>query len=269
MREIDEFLDEVFEHYRGDQKEIISLKLEMKNHLVESVHELEAAGVSHQESIRIARERFGDPKCINKELPEVLIFSRRKFYKQLIISSGIVAAVIIVLIVNLIFSNINIRKNNDKLAEAQAVKEVFTQELFDTHGDSLSNSESMIKIAKLMAAYCNTGKLSKNLNAKHNIDVIDEIDEMNKIFKYHNGVLIAIAVIASETDYECPYFQKIAQLGVMRLSDSVDVIKLAERAYEAKTEEDYQYIENQIQLYKEGADFSTYEEALNYNNQLG
>lgn len=60
-----------------------------------------------------------------------------------------------------------------------------------------------------------------------------------------------------------------SQLGVMRLSDSVDVIKLAERAYEAKTEEDYQYIENQIQLYKEGADFSTYEEALNYNNQLG
>jgi hypothetical protein len=57
------------------------------------------------------------------------------------------------------------------------------------------------------------------------------------------------------------------KLGVMKLSESDDVIKLAERAHDAKTEENYQYRENQIQLYNEGADFAAYKEALNYNKQ--
>ena len=111
-------------------------------------------------------------------------------------------------------------------------------------------------------------KLSKILESRFNSEVIDKISDMNKTFKYHNGVLMAVAVVAADTGYDCPYFKDIAELGVMKLSDSAAVIDLAEGAREAKTQNDKKIIEEQIQQMKETADFKTYQEALDYNKQL-
>jgi hypothetical protein len=57
-------------------------------------------------------------------------------------------------------------------------------------------------------------------------------------------------------------------LGVMKLSNSVAVIDLAERVREAKTPGDKKFIQDQIQQMKKTADFKTYQQALDYNSQL-
>ncbi|KPL60960.1 permease prefix domain 1-containing protein [Rossellomorea vietnamensis] len=59
MRQIDAYVDSVYENIGGNRKEIQELKAEMKSHLMEAVHELKAEGMREQEAIDTAIERFG------------------------------------------------------------------------------------------------------------------------------------------------------------------------------------------------------------------
>lgn len=59
MRQIDAYVDSVYENIGGNRKEIQELKAEMKSHLIEAVHELKAEGMREQEAIDTAIERFG------------------------------------------------------------------------------------------------------------------------------------------------------------------------------------------------------------------
>ncbi|MGG3915824.1 permease prefix domain 1-containing protein [Rossellomorea vietnamensis] len=59
MRQIDTYVDSVYENIGGNRKEIQELKAEMKSHLMEAVHELKAEGMHEQEAIDTAIERFG------------------------------------------------------------------------------------------------------------------------------------------------------------------------------------------------------------------
>ena len=51
MKQIDEFVNSVYQHVGGNKKEIQELKAEMKSHLLEAVHELKTEGKSEQEAI--------------------------------------------------------------------------------------------------------------------------------------------------------------------------------------------------------------------------
>jgi ABC-type multidrug transport system fused ATPase/permease subunit len=62
MKQIEAFVDEVYHGVGGNEKEIKELKAEMKNHLLEAVHELKKEGKSEREAIVIAIERFGGEK---------------------------------------------------------------------------------------------------------------------------------------------------------------------------------------------------------------
>lgn len=62
MSKIESYVDEVYHSVGGNKKEIEELKAEMKNHLLEAVHELKSEGKSEQEAIEIAIERFGGEK---------------------------------------------------------------------------------------------------------------------------------------------------------------------------------------------------------------
>ena len=64
MKEIDVFIDSVYQNVGGNKKEIQDLKAEMKSHLIEAVHELKAEGKTEQEAIEIAINRFGGEKVI-------------------------------------------------------------------------------------------------------------------------------------------------------------------------------------------------------------
>lgn len=59
MRQIDAYVDSVYENIGGNRKEIQELKAEMKSHLMEAVHELRAEGMGEQEAVDVAIERFG------------------------------------------------------------------------------------------------------------------------------------------------------------------------------------------------------------------
>jgi cytochrome c-type biogenesis protein CcmH/NrfF len=265
MKEIDKYLKSLYKRVNATDQEIEDLKTEMKNHLLDTVRELQAEGKSAQESVQIAIERFGDPNQLGRELPEILIVSRRRFSRLILVIAGVALAIIISSSL-VYFDNL---KKQEKLKQAELTKQTFIQELQKTQSDNQEYIKIVEQIAKLSATYSNNlGQLSKDLKTKYNKSVINQISEMNKIFKYHNGVLIAIAVIAAETNYEYSYYKEIAELGVMKLSDSLAVINLAEKAREAKTQNDKEFIQNQIQQMKSGAEFQTYQEALDYNRQL-
>ncbi|MEW5553480.1 permease prefix domain 1-containing protein [Peribacillus frigoritolerans] len=53
MKQIEVFVDKVYQGVGGNEKEIKDLKTEMKNHLLEAVYELKKEGKSEQEAIEI------------------------------------------------------------------------------------------------------------------------------------------------------------------------------------------------------------------------
>jgi hypothetical protein len=59
MKQIEAFVDSIYQQVGGNKKEIEELKAEMKNHLIEAVHDLKTEGKSEQEAIEIAINRFG------------------------------------------------------------------------------------------------------------------------------------------------------------------------------------------------------------------
>ncbi|WP_438318085.1 permease prefix domain 1-containing protein [Sporosarcina sp. FA9] len=62
MKQIEAFVDSVYQNIGGNKKKSQELKAEMKSHLLEAVHELKEEGKSEQEAIEIAIERFGGEK---------------------------------------------------------------------------------------------------------------------------------------------------------------------------------------------------------------
>jgi len=59
MKQIDGYVNSVYSNIGGNNRELQELKAEMKNHLLEAVHELTKEGKSEQEAITIAIKRFG------------------------------------------------------------------------------------------------------------------------------------------------------------------------------------------------------------------
>lgn len=264
MKEIDEYIKHIYKHINATSREIADLKEEMRNHLLESVRELQAEGKSPQESIQIAIERFGESAQINKDLPKIIMISRRRFSKLILVLGGMLLVILIVL--SLIIYN-NFLKQN-KLNQAELSRQKIIQELHQSQISNQNYAMIISQINDISAVYEDSGELSKDLKAKYNIDVIDYIAKMNKTFKYHNTLLLAVAIVAADTDFECPYYKDIAELAVMKLSDSESVIDLAVKTRVAKTEEDQEIIKTKILQMKEKADFKTYQLALNYNEGL-
>ncbi|MDJ0333451.1 permease prefix domain 1-containing protein [Planococcus sp. S3-L1] len=59
MKQIEAYVEEVYQGVGGNKKEINESKKEMKSHLLEAVHELKQEGKSEKEAIQLAIERFG------------------------------------------------------------------------------------------------------------------------------------------------------------------------------------------------------------------
>ena len=62
MKQIEVFVDSIYKNTKGNHEEIQELKAEMKNHLLEAVHELKAEGKTEKEAIELAIDRFGGEK---------------------------------------------------------------------------------------------------------------------------------------------------------------------------------------------------------------
>lgn len=80
MKQIEVFVNSIYQNTKGNKEEIQELKAEMKNHLIETVHELQAEGKTEQEAIKIAIDRFGGEKEIHS-LFRHLFQSQKTFAK--------------------------------------------------------------------------------------------------------------------------------------------------------------------------------------------
>lgn len=70
MKQIDEYLDSLYKEDKS--KETISLKLEMKEHLLESVKELKDEGYSQEQAIKISIDRFDGGVEMEDELQGII-----------------------------------------------------------------------------------------------------------------------------------------------------------------------------------------------------
>lgn len=98
--------------------------------------------------------------------------------------------------------------------------------------------------------------------AQHNISVITHTAYLASKFGYHTGGLIQIAQIASLCDHDCEELRDLAELVVMKLSETGQVIRLAESAVKAQSEEEKKHIKHGIEELKATADYGSIEEAL-------
>ncbi|SEO12829.1 hypothetical protein SAMN04487895_10590 [Paenibacillus sophorae] len=92
MKQIETFVDSVYQNAGGNKKEINELKAEMRSHLLEAVHELKIEGKSEQEAVQLAIERFGGEQEMRFEISQL-------YHKQRLFAKGVLFAAITVLIV--------------------------------------------------------------------------------------------------------------------------------------------------------------------------
>lgn len=109
-RKIDEYVDQVYRHAKGNEQEIQELKLEMKNHLLETVQELQAEGKTEDQAVRIAKERFGEVTELRNLVNQ--LFERQKNFGKWILSIG--TGLLLVTVIAAVFILIN---GNNQTAE--------------------------------------------------------------------------------------------------------------------------------------------------------
>ncbi|MFC4812916.1 permease prefix domain 1-containing protein [Paenibacillus sp. GCM10023250] len=95
MKQIEAFVDSVYQNAGGNKKEIKELKAEMRSHLLEAVHELKKEGKSEKEAAELAIERFGGEQEMRYELAQL-------YHKKGLIAKRVLFAAITVLIVAII-----------------------------------------------------------------------------------------------------------------------------------------------------------------------
>ena len=70
MRLVDEYLDKLYKN--NNNKIILELKQEMREHLIESVNELKLQGLGEEEACKKAIERFDDGAEMKQELHNII-----------------------------------------------------------------------------------------------------------------------------------------------------------------------------------------------------
>lgn len=95
MKQIEVFVDSVYQNASGNKKEIDELKAEMRSHLLEAVYELKKDGKSDQEAIKLSIERFGGEQEIRFE-------TNQHHHKKRLFEKGLLFAAITALIVALL-----------------------------------------------------------------------------------------------------------------------------------------------------------------------
>jgi hypothetical protein len=102
MDRIDKYLNSIYRDIGVSSKETEDLRQEMKDHLMQTVKELQQNGVTEEESIRIAIERFGEEFQIRTELNQVLKF-QKLFAQKTLIASLILLAMSAILLITAFF----------------------------------------------------------------------------------------------------------------------------------------------------------------------
>lgn len=133
-------------------------------------------------------------------------------------------------------------------------------------------SEAIEKINQIYdkAAY-NQGGIRSILmfskKASTNFDTFVNLAEMANEFGYHTNAFVHIARYASKAKVETGYFNQLADLSVMKLSETKKVEKIASDISKLNTSTSVE-IENELQEFRNTADFKTLDEAKAYNKRI-
>lgn len=157
MDSIDKYLNSIYRGASDSSKETEDLKQEMRNHLIQSVNELQQNGITEEESTRIAIERFGEVFQIRNELNHVLKF-QKLFAQKTRMSSLILLAISAMLLLTAFILNKDyterIKSMNPqiKLIEAKLINEgiasvdIYLKEIFK---DDKNNQLTYVALKEL------------------------------------------------------------------------------------------------------------------------
>ena len=87
MKQIDLFVESIYEQMDGKEKEVEEMKAEMKSHLLEAVHELKLEGKSEQVAIQLAMERFGGETELRTAVREM--FTIQKLFVKKVLYAAV------------------------------------------------------------------------------------------------------------------------------------------------------------------------------------
>lgn len=116
MKEIEAFVDSVYQNVGGNKKEIQELKDEMKGHLLEAVHELKLEGKSEQEAIEISIKRFGGEKEMRSIVGQ--LFKVQKVFAKRVLHIALTFFVLTTVVCGVLWALDQVdMKENDAVAE--------------------------------------------------------------------------------------------------------------------------------------------------------
>ena len=104
--------------------------------------------------------------------------------------------------------------------------------------------------------------------AKANVAVIVRCAYLASKFSYNTQPLIEVARLAAQCDHECPELAAVAELVVLKLGGTDDVLRLAQEAAKAQAEEEKCQVRQAIQQMRAGAGCANVEEALERQSRL-
>ena len=105
--------------------------------------------------------------------------------------------------------------------------------------------------------------------AKHNATSIARCAWLASKFGYHTGSIFRIAQHASRSEFERPELATLAELAVRKLSETQRMVQLAESAADPLTAEEQEQLTEEIARLDASADFSTLDEALEWQAAQG
>lgn len=120
-------------------------------------------------------------------------------------------------------------------------------------------------------AKCNTGGIRSILKsakkASANFDTYVYLAQMASEFGYHTVAFVKIARYASTAKVETDYYRQLADLSVMKLSETLSIVDLAKEVSKLRISTSPK-LDNKIREMRETANFKTLEEARLYNSKL-
>lgn len=124
MSRVDAYVEGIYRNFKGDRQDLLDLKQEMKQHLNETMQELQEQGYSEADSFQIAVERFGEERDLSREIEEM-------YRDQRTFAKGLLWAAILVLLIGggllAYFTVDNIRYHNARDGLHQQFMQVLGQ----------------------------------------------------------------------------------------------------------------------------------------------
>jgi len=179
MKQIEAYVEELYQGVGGNKKEINESKKEMKSHLLEAVHELKQEGKSEKEAIQLAIERFGGEQEMRSVVGQ--LFKAQRIFANWILYLAITVLLLSIVAVGLIsaYENENASENSEV---ASAVHEILTSQ------GSLTDSMK----TEIAALIDGTDQISKveiyNVNGVGVNSVFDYVESAKPEYQYSKSV---------------------------------------------------------------------------------